>query len=164
MAKWYAMGMLKENDKAPLSVALTDASGAIVSLAHHKGEVVVLYFYPKDDTPGCTVEAKAFEDYSSQFKKLGVTVIGVSKDTEKSHQKFAGKYDLSFQLWSDVDQKLIDAFGVWQLKKFMGREYMGIVRATFIIDGKGTIVKVFPDVSPKAHGEEVYKFLKDFLK
>ena len=156
--------MLKENDKAPLSVTLTDAKGSEVSLADYKGKVVVLYFYPKDDTPGCTIEAKAFEDYSSQFKKLRVTVIGVSKDSEISHQKFAGKYDLSFPLWSDVDQKLIDAFGVWQLKKFMGREYMGIVRATFIIDGKGTIVKVFPNVSPKVHGEEVYTFLKDFLK
>lgn len=156
--------MLNVNDKAPLEVTLTDASGAIVSLADYKGKPVVLYFYPKDDTPGCTVEAKQFQDYSPQFKKLGVTVIGVSKDSEKSHQKFAGKYDLSFPLWSDVDQKLIDAFGVWQLKKFMGREYMGIVRATFIIDGKGTIVKVFPNVSPKEHGEEVFEFLKNFLK
>lgn len=156
--------MLKEDDQAPLSVTLTDASGATVSLKDYKGKTVVLYFYPKDDTPGCTVEAKQFQDYSPQFKKLGVTVIGVSKDSEKSHQKFAGKYDLSFPLWSDIDQKLVDAFGVWQLKKFMGREYMGIVRATFIIDGKGTIVKVFPDVSPKVHGEEVFEFLKDFLK
>lgn len=156
--------MLKENDKAPLSVELTDATGATVSLSDYKGKVVVLYFYPKDDTPGCTVEAKQFQDYSPQFKKLGVTVIGVSKDTEKSHQKFAEKYDLLFPLWSDTDQKLIDAFGVWQLKKFMGREYMGIVRSTFVIDTTGTIVKVFENVSPKEHGEEVYEFLKDYLK
>lgn len=156
--------MLKENDKAPLEVVLTDAAGKEVSLADYKGKVVVLYFYPKDDTPGCTVEAKQFEDYSSKLKKLGATVIGVSKDSGKSHQKFADKYNLSFPLWSDTDQKLIDAFGVWQKKKFMGREYMGIVRATFILDTKGVIIKVFPSVSPKEHGEEVYSFLKEFLK
>lgn len=156
--------MLKKNDKAPLSVELTDAMGATVSLSDYTGKTVVLYFYPKDDTPGCTIEAKQFQDYSPQFKKLGVTVIGVSKDTEKSHQKFAEKYDLLFPLWSDTDQKLIDAFGVWQLKKFMGREYMGIVRSTFVIDTTGTIVKVFENVSPKEHGEEVYEFLKDYLK
>ena len=156
--------MLKEKAKAPLSVRVTDAEGKPVSFRDYAGKVVVLFFYPKDDTPGCTVEAKQFEEYSPKLKKLGVVVIGVSKDNGKSHQKFADKYNLSFPLWSDPDHKLMDAFGTWQLKKFMGREYMGTTRSTFVIDSKGTVVKVFEKVSPAEHGEEVYAFLKEFTQ
>ncbi len=156
--------MLKEKDKAPLAIAVTDAKGKKVSLSDYAGKVIVLYFYPTDDTPGCTVEAKQFQNYLPKLKKLGVTVIGVSKDSEKSHQKFADKYSLSFPLWSDPEHALMEAFGVWQLKKFMGREYMGVVRSTFVIDGKGTIIKVFPKVTPKEHGKEVYNFLQSILK
>lgn len=152
--------MLAEGDKAPVAIEVEDANGAPVSLADCKGTTVVLYFYPKDDTPGCTIEAKEFQDYSSRFKRLGVTVIGVSKDSASSHQRFAQKYDLSFPLWSDPEHRLMDAFGVWQLKKMMGREYMGTVRATFIIDGKGIVRKAFPNVTPKEHGKEVYEALQ----
>lgn len=154
--------MLKEHDKAPLSTTVTDAHGESVSLADYLGKVVVLYFYPKDDTPGCTIEAKLFEDYSPKLQELGAAVIGVSKDSEKSHQKFAEKYDLTFPLWSDPEHKLMDAFGTWQLKKFMGREYMGTTRSTFIINELGVVIKVFPEVSPKEHGEEVFEFLKAY--
>lgn len=153
--------MLKEGDTAPLSIVVTDALGATASLADYVGKVVVLYFYPKDDTPGCTIEAKQMEDYLPKIQKQGAVVIGVSKDSAKSHQKFADKYDLSFPLWSDPEHALMDAFGTWQLKKFMGREYMGTTRSTFIIDTRGVIVKVFPQVTPKEHGEEVYAFLKN---
>lgn len=155
--------MLEAGDKAPMKVRVEDASGNAVSLADYAGSTVVLYFYPKDDTPGCTIEARQFQDYSSRFKKLGVTVIGVSKDSGISHQKFAKKYDLSFPLWSDPDHKLMEAFGTWQLKKMMGREYMGTVRATFIIGGTGVIQKVFPNVTPKEHGNEVYQALQELL-
>ncbi len=152
--------MLKEGDKAPRGVKVEDADGNAASLKDYAGKIVVLYFYPKDDTPGCTIEARQFQDYSARFKKIGVTVIGVSKDSGTSHQKFAKKYDLSFPLWSDPEHALMDAFGVWQLKKMMGREYMGTVRATFIIDGEGVIVKTFPNVTPKEHGAEVYAALQ----
>ena len=155
--------MLEKGDKVPREVVVTDAEGNPASLADYKGKWVVLYFYPKDDTPGCTIEAKQFQDYSSKFRSLGVTVVGVSKDSERSHLKFAEKYGLSFVLWSDPNHQLMEAFGVWQLKKMMGREYMGTVRATFIIDGRGVIRKVFPSVTPKEHGKEVYEALQTLL-
>ncbi len=150
--------MLTEGKKAPKTKVL-DAEGAAVSLSDYAGKMVVLYFYPKDDTQGCTVEAKDFRDYMAKFKKLGVVVIGVSKDSTQSHEKFCNKYDLNFSLWSDEEHKLMDAFGVWQLKKFMGREFMGTVRSTFVIDKKGTIIKVFPKVTVKDHAKEVYTFV-----
>ncbi len=156
--------MLKEKDKAPLGISVTDAAGNNVSLKDYIGKIVVLYFYPKDDTPGCTIEAKEFEDYLPKLKKLDAIVIGVSKDNEKSHQKFADKFSLTFPLWSDPEHTLMDAFGVWQLKKFMGREYMGAVRATFVINERGVVVKVFPQVTPKDHGKEVFNFVKDLSK
>lgn len=155
--------MLEKGDKAPREVEVLDAEGKPASLMDYKGKWVVPYFYPKDDTPGCTIEAKEFQDYSSKFKRLGVTVVGVSKDSGRSHQKFSEKYGLSFPLWSDPDHALMDAFGVWQLKKFMGREYMGTVRATFIIDPRGAIRKVFPSVTPKEHGKEVYEALQELI-
>jgi peroxiredoxin Q/BCP len=151
--------MLKENDKAPLTV-VKDMEGKDVSLASYAGKTVVLYFYPKDNTTGCTIEAQQFRDYMKDIAKLGAVVVGVSKDSEESHKKFTEKYDLNFPLWSDPDHALMDAFGVWQLKKMAGREYMGTVRTTFIIDPKGKITRVFPSVTPKQHGKEVYEYLR----
>lgn len=155
---------MKEGKKTPVSVQVVDANGKVVSLKDYAGKTVILYFYPKDDTPGCTLEALAFEEYLPKFKKLGVVVVGVSKDSCASHQKFAKKYKLSFALWSDPEQKLIDAFGVWQKKKFMGREYMGIVRSTYVIDAKGMVIKAYESVSAKGHAEEVYAFILSLSK
>lgn len=154
--------MLAEGKKAP-QIAIVDAQGKSVSLKEHLGKTVVLYFFPKDDTTGCTIEAEGFRDWSKDIAKLGAVVIGISKDSPKSHTKFIDKYKLNFPLWSDEKLALIKAFGVWQKKKFMGREYMGVVRSTFIIDKKGTILKVFPKVTPKEHGEEVFTYLQENL-
>jgi thioredoxin-dependent peroxiredoxin len=155
--------MLEEGDKAPRDVEVLDAEEKPVSLMDYDGTWVVLYFYPKDDTPGCTVEAKEFEEHSSKFRRRGVTVLGVSKDSGRSHQKFSQKYGLSFPLWSDPEHRLMDAFGVWQRKTFMGREHMGTVRSTFIIDPQGVIRKVFPRVTPKEHAKEVYEALQELI-
>ncbi len=122
-----------------------------------KGKKVVLYFYPKDDTPGCTKEACTFRDLKSDFAKAGAMIIGVSKDAEKSHGKFKEKYGLNFDLISDVDGKLCEEFGVWQEKSFMGKKYMGIVRSTFLANAKGVIQKVWRNVKVDGHMEEVLK-------
>jgi len=153
--------MLQEGNKAPLSIKIKDSDGAAVSLRDYKGKRVVLYFYPTDDTTGCTVEALQFRDWSKDIGKLGAVVIGVSKDSPKSHIKFSTKYKLNFPLWSDEGLQLIKSFGVWQKKKFMGREYMGTIRSTFVIGERGKIMKVFPKVTPKNHGEEIFNFLKE---
>lgn len=154
--------MLKSGDKAP-TISVIDMDGKKVSLKDYAGKTVVLYFYPKDNTTGCTIEAENFRDYQKDIKKLRAVIVGVSKDSPHAHQKFIAKYDLNFPLWSDERGTLVKAFGVWQKKKFMGREYMGIVRTTFIIDGKGKILKIFPKVTPKVHGREVYEYLKEVL-
>jgi peroxiredoxin Q/BCP len=146
--------MLKEGDKAP-NFAARDAEGNPVQLSDLRGQKIVLYFYPKDDTPGCTKEACSFRDSYSKFKKRGIKVIGVSLDSEASHKKFAAKYDLPFTLLADVDRSISDAYGTYGKKKFMGREYMGIHRMTFLIDEKGSIKKVFPKVKPETHADEV---------
>lgn len=121
------------------------------------GKKVVLYFYPKDDTPGCTKEACTFRDLKSDFAKAGAIIIGVSKDAEKSHSKFKEKYGLNFDLIADEDGKLCEAFGVWQEKSFMGKKYMGIVRSTFLADSDGTIKKVWRNLKVDGHMEEVLK-------
>jgi len=146
--------MLKEGNAAP-AFKTTDASGETVNLKDFRGKKVVLYFYPKDDTPGCTKEACSFRDAFSKFKKQGITILGVSPDSEKAHQKFATKYKLPFTLLADTDHSIADAYGVYGEKKFMGRTYMGIHRTTFLIDEKGKIKKVFEKVKPEDHADEV---------
>src|SRR5499427_8724853 len=148
------MATLKEGDKAP-DFAVPDQTGNTVRLKDLRGKKVVLYFYPKDDTPGCTKEACSFRDSFAKFKRRGIEVFGVSLDSEKSHQKFTQKYDLPFRLLADTDRKLSESFGTYGEKKFMGRTYMGNNRMTFLIDKQGTIKKIFSKVKPEAHAEEV---------
>ena len=145
---------LKEGDKAP-DFAVPDAEGKVVRLKDLRGKKVVLYFYPKDDTPGCTKEACSFRDSFAKFRKRGIEVFGVSLDSEKSHQKFAKKFDLPFRLLADTERKLSDAYGTYGEKKFMGRTYMGNHRMTFLIDEQGKIKKIFGKVKPEEHAEEV---------
>jgi peroxiredoxin Q/BCP len=146
--------MVKEGATAP-AFKTTNTNGESVSLKDFRGQKVVLYFYPKDDTPGCTKEACSFRDGFSKFKKRGITILGVSPDSEKSHQKFTAKYKLPFTLLADTDHSIADAYGVYGEKKFMGRTYMGIHRTTFLIDEKGKIKKVFEKVKPDDHADEV---------
>ena len=146
--------MIKEGTTAP-AFKTTDANGETVSLKELKGQKVVLYFYPKDDTPGCTKEACSFRDAWAKFKKRGIKVLGVSPDSEASHKKFETKYNLPFTLLADKDHAIADAYGVWGEKKFMGRTYMGVLRTTFLIDEKGKIKKVFEKVKPEDHANEV---------
>ena len=145
---------LKEGDKAP-DFTVNDAEGKRVRLKDLRGKKVVLYFYPKDDTPGCTKEACSFRDSFAQFKKRGIEVLGVSLDSEKSHQKFIKKYDLPFQLLADTERAISEGYGTYGEKKFMGRTYMGNHRMTFLIDEKGKIKKIFSKVKPEEHAAEV---------
>ena len=145
---------LKEGDKAP-NFAVNDGDGKSVRSQDLKGKKHVLYFYPKDDTPGCTKEACSFRDSWSKFKRRGIEVFGVSLDSEKSHQKFTEKFSLPFRLLADTDRQLSESFGTYGKKKFMGREYMGNHRMTFLIDEKGKIKKIFEKVKPEDHAEEV---------
>ena len=148
------MAKLKEGDKAP-DFAVTDEAGKVVRSKDLRGKKIVLYFYPKDDTPGCTKEACSFRDSFAKFKKHEIEVFGVSLDSEKSHQKFIDKYQLPFRLLADTDHKLSESFGTYGEKKFMGRTYMGNHRMTFLIDEKGKIKKIFNKVKPEAHADEV---------
>jgi peroxiredoxin Q/BCP len=140
--------------------ALPDETGAIRTLAELRGQPLVLYFYPKDDTPGCTTEACNFRDDYSAYQQAGVTILGVSPDAPKSHAKFKAKYNLPFSLLADEDHALCDAYGVWGPKKFMGREYEGVLRTTFLIDENGLIVHVFENVKPADHSQEILQLLK----
>jgi peroxiredoxin Q/BCP len=146
--------MLKTGDKAP-DFALPSSNGSKVSLSNFKGKKVVLYFYPKDDTPGCTKEACSFRDDLNAFKRKGAVVLGVSVDGIESHQKFTEKYSLPFPLLSDVDKRVVGAYGVWKQKSLYGREFMGIERTTFLIDEKGYIQHIFPKVRVEGHTQEV---------
>ena len=152
---------LKVGDPAPDFTAMSSADKQV----HLKDVIgpapVVLYFYPKDDTPGCTKEACSFRDSFAKFRKRGIEVFGVSLDSEKSHQKFVKKYDLPFRLLADTDRKLSDAYGTYGEKKFMGRTYMGNHRMTFLIDEKGKIKKIFGKVKPEDHAEEVLAAFKE---
>ena len=145
---------LKAGDVAPDFSAATNGGGKI-SLADFKGKNVILYFYPRDDTPGCTKEACAFRDQFADFKKKGAVVLGVSTDPVKSHDKFVEKYKLPFTLLADEDKKIVEAYGVWGQKSFMGRKYMGTHRVTFLIGPDGRIKKIWPEVKPAEHAAEV---------
>ncbi len=145
---------LSEGMPAP-DFKLTDAEGAVHKLADFLGKTIVLYFYPKDDTPGCTKEACGFRDAYASYIDAGIEIIGISPDSEKSHAKFIDKYELPFLLLSDEDHKVCEAYGVWGLKTFMGREYEGVFRTTFVIDPEGKIKKVFEKVKPAEHSSEV---------
>ena len=150
---------LAEGDKAPDFNMTTDAGGS-VSLADLKGRPVVLYFYPKDDTPGCTTEACGFRDLEADFSSVDATVIGVSRDSVKRHDKFKAKYDLNFALGSDEDGVVTEAYGVWVEKMNYGRTYMGIERSTFLIDGTGAIAKIWRKVRVKGHVDAVLEATK----
>ena len=150
--------MLEANRKAP-DFTLTDKDGRQVSLSDFLGKKVVLYFYPKDNTPGCTRQACAFAAAYEQFKEQDVVVIGISKDSTASHQKFAQKYDLPFILLSDPELQAIQAYDVWQEKKLYGKVSMGVVRTTYIIDEQGNIEKVMPKVKPDTNAAEILDYL-----
>lgn len=145
---------LKEGDKAPAFTVNTNGGGKI-SLADFKGQNVILYFYPKDDTPGCTKEACAFRDHFADFNKKDAVVLGVSPDPVKAHDKFVEKFKLPFTLLADEDKKIVEAYGVWGQKSFMGRKYLGTHRVTFLIGPDGRIKKIWPKVKPEAHATEV---------
>jgi peroxiredoxin Q/BCP len=145
---------LKAGTQAP-DFTVRDGAGQTVRLKDLRGKKVVLYFYPKDDTPGCTKEACSIRDSFAKFKKRGIEVFGVSLDSEAKHQKFSTKYDLPFRLLADTDRAISESFGTYGEKKFMGRTYMGIHRMTFLIDEKGKIKKIFSKVKPEDHAEEV---------
>ncbi len=139
---------------------LLDENGNPRSLSEFRGKAVVLYFYPKDDTPGCTKEACSFRDDYAVYEEAGVVILGVSPDSPKSHAKFKAKYNLPFTLLADEDHKVCELYGVWGRKKFMGREYDGVFRTTYLIGPDGRILKVFPDVKPDGHSTEVLAALK----
>jgi thioredoxin-dependent peroxiredoxin len=151
--------LLEAGAKAP-SFTAKDQDGKSVTLEEYRGRKVILYFYPKDDTPGCTAEACAFRDNLPNFERLKVDVLGVSVDSEGKHRKFADKFQLPFRLVADTDKNIVEAYGVWGPKKFMGREYMGTNRVTYLIDGEGVIEKVWPKVKPAEHAEEVLDYLQ----
>ena len=148
------MSKLNIGDKAP-EINAVDQNGNQITLDQYKGKKLVLYFYPKDMTPGCTAQSCNLSDNYTLLQKNGYDVIGVSCDSIKRHQKFIEKYELPFNLISDEDQKVVNDFGVWQLKKFMGREYMGIARTTFIIDESGIIEDIIEKVNTKEHTNQI---------
>lgn len=138
---------------------LLDDTNTLRKLSDFRGKNVVLYFYPKDDTPGCTTEACNFRDDYSAYEKAGIVILGVSPDDVKSHVKFKNKFDLPFPLLADDGHMICDLYGVWGPKKFMGKEYDGVLRTTFLIDGNGNILKVFENVRPAEHSTEVLSAL-----
>jgi len=149
---------MNEGDKAP-NFALLDQDGETVKLSDHAGETVVLYFYPRADTPGCTTQACGIRDRRAEYAAAGATVIGVSPDEPTALRKFADKHSLDFTLVGDPDHSVAEAYGVWVEKSMYGKKYMGIQRATFIVDGDGKIARVFPKVSPKTHDDVVLQAL-----
>lgn len=148
--------MLSDGDMAP-DVTLTMTDGTTRALSDWRGRALVLYFYPKDDTPGCTTEAQSFTGLIDDFAAAGAAVVGVSKDKPAKHAKFIGKYDLKVELASDVDNSVCEAFGTWIEKSLYGRKYMGIDRATFLIDKDGRIARIWRKVKVAGHAEEVLK-------
>lgn len=153
------MSTLHLNQSAP-SFQLANQSAEMVGLSDFSEQWLVLYFYPKDNTPGCTTEALDFTSLLAEFRKLGATVVGVSPDTVSAHSKFVTKKNLQITLLSDPDHQVAEAYGVWQLKKFMGKEYMGIVRSTFAINPQGNIAQIWPQVRVKEHAATVLEWLR----
>ncbi|MCX7596928.1 MAG: thioredoxin-dependent thiol peroxidase [Fischerella sp.] len=147
-------------EKAPDFTA-PDQNGNVVSLSDFQSDWLVLYFYPKDDTPGCTTEAKEFSEFSQEFTALGAKIVGISPDSEKSHCKFINKHNLSLQLLSDPEHQVCETYGVWRLKKFMGKEYMGVVRSTFLIAPDGQLAYVWSNVKVKGHVQAVLAKLQE---
>jgi thioredoxin-dependent peroxiredoxin len=150
--------MLTVNTKAP-AFSLEDQTGKKHKLSDYLGQWVLVYFYPKDDTPGCTKEACGIRDSWADFKKRKIVVLGISADSVESHKKFVKKYDLPFTLLADPEKIVLKAYGVWVKKKMMGKEYMGINRMSFLIDSKGKIAKVYDKVKPEIHAQEILKDL-----
>ena len=155
--------MLKINSKAPIFVVPSTTNNKY-SLKDSIGKYVVLYFYPKDDTPGCTIETNDFNKLLAKFKKLNCEILGISKDNLKSHNKFRDKYKIKFDLLADEELKVLKKYKAWGKKKFMGREFMGIIRSTYLIDKKGKILKVWDNVKVKDHANEVLKTLQNIVK
>ena len=155
--------MIKENTKAPI-FKLPSTNKKEYSLKDSIGNYVIIYFYPKDDTPGCTIETNDFNKLLPKFKKLNCEILGISKDNLKSHNKIKDKYKIKFNLLSDEELKVLKKYKVWGKKKFMGREFMGIIRSTYLIDKKGKILKVWDNVKVKDHAKEVLKTLQNIIK
>jgi len=152
--------MVEEGKPAP-DFELPSDSGETVKLSELRGKPVVLYFYPKDDTPGCTAQACGIRDAYGEFERAGAVVLGISPDDERSHTKFRDKYELPFTLLADTDHSVAEQYGVWGEKKYMGRTYIGVNRWTFVIDEDGTVKKVLPDVKPATHADDVLAILAD---
>jgi peroxiredoxin Q/BCP len=150
----------REGDPAP-DFSLVDDRGETVTLSSFKGKPIVLYFYPKDDTPGCTKQACGIRDAYGEFERAGAVVLGVSPDDEGSHVKFKNKYDLPFTLLADTDHSVAEEYGVWGEKSFAGKKYKGVSRSTFVIDADGNVKKVMHDVKPATHADEVLAALAD---
>ena len=154
--------MIKENTKAP-DFKLPSTSKKDYSLKDSIGNYVIIYFYPKDDTPGCTTETNDFNKLLPKFKKLNCEILGISKDNLNSHEKFKNKYKIKFDLLADEEKKVLKKYKVWGKKKFMGREFMGIIRSTYLIDKKGKILKVWYNVKVKDHAKEVLNTLQNII-
>ena len=152
------MPELKEGDLAP-AIEAVDQSGEMITLKEYRGKKIVLYFYPKDNTPGCTAESCDLRDNYSQFLEKGFEVIGVSADSEKSHQNFISKYNLPFRLISDVDKKVLQDYNAWGEKKMYGKTYMGVLRKTYIINEKGYVEKIIEKVKTKEHSRQIFSEL-----
>lgn len=152
--------MIKEGSTLP-KFELKDSNGDVIKSTDLKGKKLAIYFYPKDFTPGCTTEADEFSKDYSKFKKSGIEVIGISPDDVDSHKKFCEKMGIPYPLLADTDKKVSKQFGVWGKKNFMGREYMGVMRSTFLVDEKGNVFKVFPKVKPAGHSKEVLECFKN---
>jgi peroxiredoxin Q/BCP len=155
---WHRM--ISEGSKAPV-FSLKDQTGSTVRLGDFAGKQVVLYFYPKDNTPGCTTEACDFRDNHSKLQKAGAVVLGVSPDSDKSHQKFIDKFSLPFPLLVDQDHEVAEKYGAWGEKSLYGRKFMGIIRSTFLIGADGKVKKVWPKVKVQGHADDVLKAIKD---
>lgn len=157
--------MLQIKDFVPQNIKLLQLDETTTDLGKLIGKKYVLYFYPKDDTPGCTIEACEFRDYNNDIKKLGYEIIGVSVDPIKAHQKFINKFELNFTLLSDTDHKLNEAFGIWVEKSMFGKKYMGTLRSTYVINEAGKIIMSWQKVKPEGHAKDVYEYLSsDFQK
>ena len=156
--------MLDVGDKIPLEISLFDENEKEVTLKQYLGQPLVIYFYPEDDTPSCTKEACEFRDFNKDIESLGVKIIGISRDSVKSHNKFKDKYKLNFELLSDPEHKLMEAFGSWGLKVMMGREFVGTIRCTFIVNSDGEIIKVWKKVQSGGHAKRVFDELKGLIK